>query len=71
MDITLDKILDKAYEETSLKEILDAPPSALAGLSERHDAVFADLKIKTIADLANNKYFKIAAALQEIKDLEG
>ena len=33
----LDKKLDKAYENSSLAEILDAPPSALAGLTEKHD----------------------------------
>lgn len=71
MDVTLEKVLDKEFEESSLKEILDAPPSALAGLSERHDAIFAELKIKTVGDLASNKYFGIAKAIADLRAIEG
>lgn len=71
VNVVLDKALDKAYEDKSLSEILAAPPSALAGLTEKHDEVLAELKIKTIADLANNKYFKLAAALAALADQEG
>jgi len=49
---------------TSLEEILDAPVSALAGVSdgdaEKLDAAFG---IKTVRDLGSNKYFTAAAAL--------
>ena len=34
VSVVLDKALDKAYESKSLAEILDAPVSALAGVSE-------------------------------------
>ena len=37
----LGNVLDKAYEDKSLTEILAAPPSALAGLTERHDHIFS------------------------------
>ncbi|UGT64455.1 hypothetical protein [Nocardia asteroides] len=70
--VTLDKALDKAFEEKSLQEILAAPPSAFAGLTEAADQKLLDaLKIKTIADLGNNKYFRLAAALVDLAEREG
>ncbi|WP_280270094.1 hypothetical protein [Nocardia wallacei] len=70
--VSLDKALDKAYENKTLKEILSAPPSALAGLTEKHDAQLLDaLGVKTVADLAANKYFRLAAALADLADKEG
>lgn len=70
--VSLDKVLDKAYENKELREVLAAPPSALAGLTESHDAKLLDaLGIKTIADLAGNKYFRLAAALADLAAKEG
>ena len=64
ISVKLDKALDKAYEGKSLDEILDAPVSALAGVSdgdaEKLDAAFG---IKTVRDLGSNKYFAVAGAL--------
>lgn len=64
VSVVLDKALDKAYESKSLEEILDAPVSALAGVSdgdaEKLDAAFG---IKTVRDLGSNKYFAVAGAL--------
>jgi len=62
--VNLDKALDKAYENMSLGEILDAPVAALAEVSdgdaEKLDAAFG---IKTVRDLGTNKYFTLAQAL--------
>ncbi|MEO7060353.1 MAG: hypothetical protein ABI083_11575 [Lapillicoccus sp.] len=64
VQIDLSKGLDKAWEEKSLAEILDAPPSALAGLTEAHDAVLKEkMNIKTIRELGSNKYFALAGVL--------
>ena len=41
VQVNLAKALDKAYEDKTVKEILDAPPSALAG----SDAVGSRLQI--------------------------
>ena len=38
VSVNLGKGLDKAWENKTLDEILAAPPSALAGLTEKHDA---------------------------------
>ncbi|WP_067710429.1 hypothetical protein [Nocardia yamanashiensis] len=72
VNVVLDKALDKAYETKSLQDILAAPPSALAGLTEKHDAQLLEaLGIKTIADLGKNKYFRLAATLADLAAKEG
>ncbi|MEC3976502.1 hypothetical protein [Amycolatopsis sp. H20-H5] len=66
MGLNLNKLVDKAYEGKTINELLDAPPSALEGLTPKHDELLADLKIKTIRDLGNWKYAAKAAALVEL-----
>lgn len=63
VSVELSKKLDKAYEDKSLAEILDAPPSALAGLTEKHDELLAGMGIKTVRDLGSNKFFSVAGVL--------
>jgi hypothetical protein len=76
VSIELGKKLDKDYEGKSLKEILDAPPSALAGLTDKHAELLAGMGIKfkhaellagmgikTVRDLGSNKYFAVAGVL--------
>lgn len=63
----LDKVLDKAYESSTLAELVDAPVSALAGVSEADaEALKKAFNIKTIGDLASNKYVRAATAIAEI-----
>lgn len=72
VSVNLGKGLDKAWEDKTLDEVLAAPPSALAGLTETHDAALADaLGIKTIADLGSNKYFALAGVLVALADKQG
>jgi hypothetical protein len=72
ISVNLEKGLDKAYENKSLNELLSAPPSALAGLTEKHDAVLAEtFNIKTVADLGSNKYFALAGVLVALHNKEG
>ena len=71
VSVDLDKALDKAYENSSLDEILAAPPSALAGLTEKHDELLAGLGIKTIRDLGSNKYFAVAGVLVALSGKTG
>ncbi|MFK4637184.1 hypothetical protein [Paenarthrobacter histidinolovorans] len=63
VSVELGKALDKAYENATLEEVLNAPPSALAGVTERHDELLAGFGIKTIRDLGGNKLFATAGAL--------
>ncbi|MEV8133549.1 hypothetical protein AB0O54_20705 [Pseudarthrobacter oxydans] len=63
VSIELGKALDKAYENSTLDEVLAAPPSALAGLTEKHEELLAGMGIKTIRDLGSNKFFATAGVL--------
>jgi hypothetical protein len=72
VSVNLEKGLDKEYESKTLDEILAAPPSALAGLTEKHDAQLLEaLGIKTIADLGSNKYFALAGVLVALGGKQG
>lgn len=63
----LDKMLDKAYENSSLREILAAPVSAIAGVSDGDaDLLAKAFGIKMVGDLGKNKYFAFAKALHEL-----
>lgn len=65
--IDLDKQLDKAYENLTVPEILDAPVAALAGVSEGDaEKLAAAFNIKTVRDLGTNKYFTLASALVDL-----
>lgn len=60
----LAKFLDKAYEQQSFAELVNAPVAALAGVSEADgEALAKALGIKTIGDLATNKYVLWAQAI--------
>jgi hypothetical protein len=63
VSIELGKKLDKDYENKSLEEVLDAPPSALAGVTDKHAELLAGMGIKTVRDLGSNKYFAVAGVL--------
>ena len=70
--VTLDKALDKAYEGKSLTEILDAPVSALAGVSDGDaEKLAAAFNVKTVRDLGANKYFALAQTLVALAGHEG
>jgi hypothetical protein len=61
-DIT--KFFDKDYEQKDFSELADAPVEAIAGLSQTDATALAQaLNIKTIRDLAENKYVRIAQAV--------
>jgi hypothetical protein len=72
ISVNLDKALDKAYESKSLAELADAPVSALAGVSDADaEALQKAFNIKTIGDLAGNKYIRTATAIAELAKIEG
>jgi hypothetical protein len=68
----LDKVLDKAYEGASLAELIDAPVSALAGVSDGDAQLLQQaFNIKTIGDLGRNKFFRVAASLVDLSGRSG
>lgn len=60
----MSKLLDRAWEDKSLSDILKAPVSALAGVSEGDaQALQQAFNVKTVGDLGRNKFFRAAEAL--------
>lgn len=52
------KLVDKAWADKSPKEILDAPVSALNGVSDGDaEKLAAAFNVRTVRDLATNKFF--------------
>jgi predicted RecB family nuclease len=66
------KFFDKAYEEKNILELSKAPVAAISGVSESDSE---DLKkafgIKTVEDLANNKYVKLAQGINFFSTCSG
>jgi hypothetical protein len=72
VQVNLAKTLDRSYEDKTVKEILDAPPSALAGLTEKHDVVLKEaFGIDTVRELGSNKFFAVAGVLVALENREG
>jgi hypothetical protein len=68
VSVDLTKSLDKAYEGKSLKEILDASPAALAGVTDNDAKLLEEaFGIKTVRQLGENKFFAVAAALAAVE----
>ena len=66
MPVTADltKLVDKAYQDKPLTEIVDAPVSALAGVSDGDAKLLKEaFNITTVGDLGRNPYFRTANAL--------
>ena len=58
------KFVDKAHEDMSFADLAKAPVSALQGVSDADAAALAKaLNIKTIGDLAQNKFVLWAQAI--------
>ena len=61
------KFLDKAYEQQSFAELVKAPVAALQGVSDADgEALAKALGIKTIGDLATNKFVLWAQAINTL-----
>ena len=69
VQVNLDSVLDKEYESKSFSELLKAPVSALAGVSDGDAQHLKDaFNIKTIGDLGKNKYFRAAMLIAELSE---
>ncbi|MES2016887.1 MAG: hypothetical protein V4484_10355 [Pseudomonadota bacterium] len=65
-------IVDDAYAEKSLRDICNAPMSALRGVSVKDaKALHQAFGIDTVGQLAELKFFKWAAAIKTLADEEG
>ena len=69
VSVDLAKSLDKDYEGKALKEILDASPAALAGVTDKDAELLAEaFNIKTVRQLGANKFFAVAAGLVALEN---
>jgi hypothetical protein len=72
ISLNLDKILMKEYESKSLDELLNAPVTALAGVSDGDaEHLKAAFNITTVADLAKNKQFNAATLIAGLAEADG
>jgi hypothetical protein len=72
VSVDLTKGLDKAYENSSLEEILAAPVAALAGVTDKDGELLQQaLGIKTVRDLGSNKHFALAGVLVALASKTG
>lgn len=72
ISVNLDKILMKEYETKTADEILKAPVTALAGVSEGDaEHLKSAFNIKTVADLAKNKQFRAAMLIAGLAEADG
>ena len=67
----LAKLLDKAYEDKPVAELVNAPVEALQGVSAADaEALKRAFNIKTIGDLAGSKYVLAAQAIAHLASLK-
>ena len=72
ISVNLDKILMKEYESKTVDEIVNAPVTALAGVSEGDaEHLKAAFHIKTVGDMAKNKQFQAAVLIAGLADADG
>ena len=65
--VNLDAVLDPEFQNSSLTDLVDAPVSALSGVSEEEAAGLEQaFGIKTIGDLAGNTFVRAAVAITEM-----
>ena len=69
--MNINKVLDKKYEQMPLKELKNAPVSAIQGISESDAELLKKaFNVNTIYDLAKLKYVKWAQAICVLADGE-
>ena len=67
----LENILDKAWEDKPLKEIVHQSPAVLQGVTDADAQHLADaFGIKTVGDLAKTKFVRWAQALATLAEYE-
>jgi hypothetical protein len=68
-EVDLGALLDKAYTDKSLSDVLDAPVDALKGVSEGDAKLLKEaFNIKTVHDLGKNKFFRAAQLLTQLSE---
>ncbi|MET8151208.1 hypothetical protein [Actinoplanes sp. NPDC005259] len=67
VSVNLDAVLDEEYRSSNLVDLVDAPVSALSGISEAEaEGLRQAFGIETIGDLADNAFVRAAVAIREM-----
>jgi hypothetical protein len=67
VSVNLDAVLDPEYQSSQLTDLVDAPVSALSGVSdEEAEGLRLAFGINTIGDLAANTFVRAAVAIAEM-----
>jgi hypothetical protein len=62
--MNINKIVDKAYEDKTFKELVNAPVDAISGISENDAKLLSEaFNVRTVSNLADLKYVKWAQAI--------
>jgi len=63
------KFYDKEYEDKTIEELVKAPVFSISGISESDALVLnAAFLIKTVEDLATNKYVKLSQGINNLSE---
>jgi hypothetical protein len=69
--MNISKIVDKAYENKSFRQLADAPVSALRGVSSKDaEALKKAFNVQSVRDLANLEFIRWASAITTLADEE-
>lgn len=68
--LNFNKAVDKAHESSSLRELVDAPVSAIEGVGPKTEEMLVSMHIKTISQLAHWKFYRAAKAIVTLAALE-
>jgi hypothetical protein len=67
VSVNLDAVLDPEYQSSQLTDLVDAPVSALSGVTDTDaEGLRLAFGINTIGDLANNTFVRAAVAIAEM-----
>ena len=64
--MNIDTIVNQQFQGKSFSELVDAPLTALNGVSEQQASAFAGLGVNTIGDLANMQVVGYAVAIRAL-----
>ncbi|CAE8599012.1 unnamed protein product, partial [Polarella glacialis] len=70
LDLNVEDMVDKAYQESSFAEIAAASVSALSGIGPKAKKAFGKLHIKSVQDLASWKFYKVASTIASSAERE-
>ena len=69
-NLNINKAVDRAWEDKTLKEIAEAPVSAIEGLGESIDKALLSVGVKNIREFAGWKAGVVASALDHLHKTE-